>query len=216
MAEYTSTTMANLADAVRAHHRAIFTADLLNGTSRPLVLPYSILGPFIVPTIWLAIPHSKNRWVWHARWLVVAYIAWFGAHLIWGTSSLNHACAYATGLMAYWGLISTLNLLVWNEPQLDAARIVKRAKVGKGSSNGQATGPEALKENGNGLRHRKHTSDMRSKFQAHDPERMEYEYVWERFPETGTFGQRFNWALDLTTNFRFAGKLSTLFLKYTF
>lgn len=209
MASYASVTMANLADAVRAHHRATLTADILNGDSRPLVLPYSILGPFIVPTLWLAIPHSRNPWMWRARWVVVAYIAWFSAHLIWGTSSLNHACAYAAGLMANWGLISTLNLLVWNTPQLDAARIVKRAK----ESNGHANGAErdTPKENGHGLRHRNHTSDMRMKYQAHDPENLEHDYVWEPFPERGTFGQRFNWALDLTTNFRFTGtKASTL------
>ncbi|KAI9903054.1 hypothetical protein N3K66_002406 [Trichothecium roseum] len=217
-----------LADAVRAVYGDHFARALDAGRATPFVLPYSLLGPFIVPTLWLAIPHvTVNPRLRHARWLVLAFAAWFDVGVILRTSSPNVAFGYAAGLMAHWGLISTMGMCLWYNPQLDAARIVKRPKAKGGllaSMNGRrAMAPQGERlpvANGNGngignmdgIRQRKTGADSSViPLDARAPEvaamtaEEECEYVWEAFPVRAPFSERLNWALDMTTNFRFAG-----------
>ncbi|KAI6785679.1 uncharacterized protein J7T54_006013 [Emericellopsis cladophorae] len=185
----------SLADAVRALYRASYKLALASQTHHPLILPYSLLGPFIVPTLFLAIPHSAVRhpWRWRARWLVVAWVIWLDANIIRTTKSGNMAVGYANGLMAFWGVISTMNVLIWRNAQRDAARVV-RVQPRPPTRQAEKQPVE------NGIRQRK----------GHErSDQIDYEkpvqYVWQPFPEEGTFGERLNWALDMTTNFRFAG-----------
>jgi hypothetical protein len=193
------TNAGSLADAVRALHRASYKLALAAQTHQPLVLPYSLLGPFIVPTLFLAIPHSAERhpWRWRARWLVMAWVIWFDANLVRTTKSGNMAVGYASGLMAFWGVISTMNVLIWRNAQRDAARIVP---VRATPAIQQSEKPPAP----NGIRQR-HAHDASHQVDHEKHHAKPPEYVWQPFPEEGTFGQRLNWALDMTTNFRFAG-----------
>jgi hypothetical protein len=206
-----------LGDEVRARYRAILAQKFAASEAIPFVIPYSILAAFIIPTIWLAIPHTRTKLMRQATWAVMAFVAVFNAKVIMYTSSPNFAAAYATGLAAGWGIISTLTVLIWSSPQEDAARIVKR-RVEKTSNgfvkpNGHTLhhrkGEQEQEPQVNGLRHRK-ANDIDGPGPAvqtseHD---QEYEYVWEPFPRTGSLLSRLNWALDMTTNFRFAGRES--------
>ena len=198
--------MNHLADAVRQEYRAVFALAVAEGRARPLVLPISLLGPFIAPTLWLAIPHSRGRWMPLARWLVVAFVISFSLDLIWRTSSTNIAWAYGAGLMAFWGIISTLNVLVWTTPQVDAARIVRRTIEAdpKISPNGHLQQDGEVREKG--LQRRDQSPDSSSQPKRGDnTTETRFEYIWQPFPGTGPFLERLNWALDMTTNFRFAG-----------
>lgn len=206
----------HLAGAVRSVYRDHFARLVEQGQAQPLVLPYSLLGPFIVPTLWLAVPHVKRPWVYQTRWLMLASVAWFDLDVMRRTSSPNVAFAYASGLMAYWGLISTLGMCIWYRPQFEAARVVKKAKNEKPPMNGNGVAPEreghAIEENG--PRQRKTNGNAVSNGHVAKPGGKEYEHVWEPYPADAPFRDRFNWALDMTTNFRFAGKSSAPLLTY--
>lgn len=200
-------TMDHLADAVRTEYRAAFNLDVAEGRARPMVLPISILGYFILPTLWLAIPHSRGGWMGRARWLVVAFTVGFDLDVMWRTSSTNMAAAYGAGLTAGWGMISTLNVLVWTKPQMEAARIVRRVREApKAAVNENDQHDGAVRENG--LRHRKQDQslDLSSHPEGGDTADVKYEHIWQPFPEDASFLQRLNWASDIMTNFRFTGK----------
>lgn len=193
-----------LGPEVRTIYRSSFMQALTRGEARPLVLPHSILGVFILPTLWLAIPHTKSRWMRLTTYLVATFVVTFNLHIILRASSTNMACAYACGLMGYWGIISTLNVLIWARPQTEAARVAKRiTKIKVKHTNGH------VQRNGdapnNELRQRTLNGDITSlpEEQSHG----EYEYFWQAFPTDASFSERLNWALDMMTNFRFAGTL---------
>ena len=147
-----------------------------------------------------------------ATWAVMVFVVVFNARVALYTSSPNFAAGYATGLAAAWGIISTLNVLVWSSPQEDAARIVRR-KIARTDNGGILPNGHSSHHSGqeqepreNGLRHRKANDIDASSLAEQTPEHdHEYEYVWQSFPRTGSLLSRLNWALDMTTNFRFAG-----------
>lgn len=171
-----------LGDEVRASYRASFAQSLALGHREPLVIPWSIFAAFILPTLWLTVPHtathvrggggllSSLRFRRAVTWAVVAFCLVLNCRVAWTTASGNFAYGYATGLMAGWGAMSTLTLFVWLSPQEEAARIVRRRKrkrmeVGdKNSVAATATATAAVahdvdKVNGeatqeNGVRHR--------------------------------------------------------------
>ncbi|CAM1506741.1 Fc.00g063820.m01.CDS01 [Cosmosporella sp. VM-42] len=194
--------MSNLGDIVRANYRDAFAQGVSGGQIRPFVLPFSILGPFIVPTFWLAIPHTKRPWLYETRWLVVAFVLAFDINIIRSQSSSNVACAYGCGLMALWGIMLTLHLLVWTRPQFEAARAVKVVRGETKKSNGKPNGQNGgLRENG--LRQRRTEESTAASASKHVNE--EHEWVWQPFPEDAPFSQRLNWAFDLITGFRGIG-----------
>lgn len=197
----------HLADSVRELYRADFIRDVAEGRACTLVLPYSFLGSFIVPTLWLAIPHSRNQWMRRMRWLVVAFVTAFNFDIARRTSSTNMGVAYVMGLLSFWAIISTWNVLVWNDAQRDAARVVRRRKKADGDG---GTGTRCIGEphNQHTLRHPKidDVADSPMGPSSHGPEEIGYEYVWQPFPEKDSFLKRLNWALDITTNFRFVGR----------
>ena len=125
-------------------------------------------------------------------------------------SSMNVACAYASGLMGIWGILSTLNLLVWTDPQSNYARAVK---VAKDSTKMNGASKHHVKEaNGSskedGLRQRKPESVPAAKNDGEHNSLEDSGCVWQTFPENGSFGERLNWTFDLATNFRKIGKSS--------
>lgn len=214
----TVTSIPNLGDIARAEYRALFDTAVAQGLREPLVLPFCLLGPFLLPTIYLAIPHRNRPWLYHARWLIVAFVFVFDLYLVRHMTSYNVAPAYAAGLMGVWGILANLNLLVWTNPQADNARIIRvpRDKNTTTSSNGSAKN-NAVDTNGveqNGLRQRKSHAEAIAPSgdigtRAKHQDLQDTICVWQKFPENGTFGERLNWTLDLATNFREIGKSKT-------
>ncbi|KAK2592857.1 hypothetical protein QQS21_009460 [Conoideocrella luteorostrata] len=205
--------MPQLEDAVRAAYRSRFLDALDSGRAKPLLIPYSTLGAFIVPTLWLTIPHASRPWLYQTRWAVMAFVILFDVHIMRVCSSTNFACSYAAGLMASWGIIMSMNLLVWKRPQFEAARVIRVAKLGtKSSNNGE---PCETKSNGHGqsgenaLRNRKSAPSTSSQLQDLNSTKAasddEYEYRWQTFPEDAPFLERLGWATDLSCSFRGAG-----------
>lgn len=204
---------ATLGEAVRTSNRLAFTQAVAEDRAMPFVLPYSVIGPLIVPTLWLCIPHTGRPWLYQTRWLVMAFVIVFDMDMIRRTSSTNVACSYAAGLLASWGIVSTMNLLIWKRPQFEAARVMRRAKKQDDhlSINGSASqGHQNPKENG--IRLRK-TVTGRSEVHKHQDD-QEFEYYWQPFPEHGSFLQRFGWVVDLTISFRFSGMRNLLLRKF--
>ncbi|KAF4996023.1 hypothetical protein FGRMN_4771 [Fusarium graminum] len=206
----TVTLIPNLGDMARAEYRALFDTAVAQGTREPLVLPFCVLGPFILPTVYLAIPYRNRPWLYRARWLIVAFVVVFDFNLVRRMSSYNVAPAYAAGLMGIWGILATLNLLVWTNPQADYARIIRVSK------NKTQTEPSKSSDNNaieliqeNGLRQRKHveahapSGDIGTR--AKHKDLQDTVCVWQRFPENGSFSERLNWTFDLATNFREVG-----------
>ncbi|RBR22239.1 uncharacterized protein FIESC28_04568 [Fusarium coffeatum] len=209
-----ATSIPNLGNIARAEYQALFHKEVAQGLREPLVLPFCLLGPFLLPTIYLAIPHRNRPWLYHARWLIVAFVIVFDLYIVRHMSSYNVATAYAAGLMGIWGILANLNLLVWTNPQADYARIIRvpKDKETTTSSNGNVKN-DTLDTNGiheNGLRQRKSYANANALSgdigtRAKHQDLGDTVCVWQRFPENGTLGQRLNWTLDLATNFREVG-----------
>lgn len=200
-------TVDNMANAVRAAYRAAFTQAVAAGRARPMVMPYSLLGAFILPTIWLAIPHTRRPWLYRSRWLVMLFIVVFNLRLVRDTSSTNMAGSYGAGLVLAWGIVSNANLLLWKRPQFDSARVIRRPWSQAKAANGTATQGRA---NGvvveNGIAHRRPGKVGQTAAEEHVDD--DSEFVWETFPEDAPFSHRLNWALDLVFSLRGAGKIS--------
>lgn len=211
----TVTSIPDLGNLARSEYQAAFDTAVAKGLKEPLVLPFCLIGPFLLPTIYLAIPHRNRPWLYHARWLIVAFVVVFDLYLVQHMSSFNVAPAYASGLMGIWGILANLNLLVWTNPQSDYARIIRvpKDKTATTSPNGN-TRNGTLDTNGfeeNGLRHRKFHAEANAPSGdiGAPAKRQNLEHtvcVWQKFPENSSFGERLNWTLDLATNFREVGK----------
>ncbi|KAM7209082.1 hypothetical protein V8F20_000691 [Naviculisporaceae sp. PSN 640] len=190
-------TTENLPALVLAHHRATFHANVANGTARYFVFPYSLLGSTIVPIIYLTIPHKNRPWLYQARWAVAAVMVALSVDLMTnGTSSANVVVSYSTGLVACWGLIWGLTILLVLDPQFEAARVMKRRrrknleKVGggrNGAGNNECQGKEVAIDESVALL------------------QDEYEHYWQYYPSEGTFMERLGWVLDLTVALRGVG-----------
>ncbi|RFU75292.1 hypothetical protein TARUN_6976 [Trichoderma arundinaceum] len=206
--------------AVRTAYSDTFRLAVADGSARPLLIPFCLLAPFVVPALWLAVPHKRRTWFYHTRWLAMAFIAWSNAYHLMYTSSTNMACAYAAGLASTWGTILSMNLLIWARPQFDAAR-ARRVRKDDGPvelpsseadddtgekkehTGPQPTGNGILDASGNGLRARKTLpKDAASEVSK---QREEYEYIWEPYPAGGGFLERLAWSTDLILSFRCAG-----------
>ncbi|KAK0392633.1 hypothetical protein NLU13_2128 [Sarocladium strictum] len=203
----------SLDDANRAKLRATFAAEVSAGHKMPFVVPYTLFAAFIIPTLWLSISQKRYPWVYTTRWPLAAFIIAFNLHVTSRTSSGNLAISYATGLLAGWGIIYNLNLMIWTRPQATAARIVRRRNMAHGTTakslsrvdgNTSVDGPtgilrqRGIAKNATGQANRNlatngHAEDDGSK------------YVWQPFPHEAPWRERSNWALDLTTSFRGCG-----------
>ncbi len=188
----------NIADGRRAELRSAFEAAVARGEARPLVVPWCLVGAFVLPALYLAVPHTKRPWLYRARFLVVAAVAGLGLDMMRNTSSTNMACAYATGLIAAWGTVWALTLLVWTRPQFDAERVQRRLVKPK-------TPAAAAAWNGNG-----NNGHAVGELKAPDESvarglAQGYEYYWQAFPADAPFLARLDWAVDLCLAFRGPG-----------
>lgn len=118
----------NFAAYHREQLRAEFKAAVALGTAKPFVIPWCLLGTFILPTLYLAFPHTQRPWLYRARFLVVAAVVALNLDMMRDTSSTNMALAYGVGLVASWGIVWSLTILVWMRPQFEAERVERRPK----------------------------------------------------------------------------------------
>ncbi|KAH8602683.1 hypothetical protein B0O99DRAFT_603956 [Bisporella sp. PMI_857] len=109
-----------------AYRQALFTR-IAEGSLRPFVLPYHIWG-FLIVFVYLCIPHTKNPWVYAARWPVLAIIIAFEISTIRTTSSWNSGAAYVAGLVSAFGVVYSTVWLILYRPQWDARRVERRDK----------------------------------------------------------------------------------------
>lgn len=133
------TSLNNLGIYVRDVYRLRFAHELAAGALKPLVIPYSLLGTFILPVLYFCIPHVNRPWLFRARYLLMAFIVGFNLSETFGSSSANFAVAYAVGLMQAWGILWSATLLIWMSPQFEAERVERRR-----SSAGPVASPMAL------------------------------------------------------------------------
>ncbi|KAK3943608.1 hypothetical protein QBC46DRAFT_376579 [Diplogelasinospora grovesii] len=152
----------NLAAVWLETYRAQFRTTLANGEIKPFVIPYTLFGAFFLPVLYLSIPHRNRPWLYRLRWVVAAAMVWFNVRTMQTTSSTSMAVAYATGLMAAWGTIWGLTVVVFMEDvQVRAARVDRRPRqhsnggIRDGSANGHAQdgNGNGMVRNGNGTGH---------------------------------------------------------------
>jgi len=152
--------LTDLANVSRELYRSQVRASIAADTAIPFVVPLHFFTYYVVPTVYLAIPHRNRPWVYRARWLVLAFVVGLNWYFARNTVSLNFASGYGSGLLAAWSTIWNFTLLVWTRPQWDAKRVerrrktrhVKDASVSSGSSghtyklesNGFAAGAETI------------------------------------------------------------------------
>ncbi|KAI0459428.1 hypothetical protein F5B21DRAFT_301603 [Xylaria acuta] len=116
----------DLASTYRELYRARFRADVQAGTTTPFVLPLHLLAYWVVPTLYLALPHKNRPWLYRARWLVLVFLCAFNWYVTKHVASLNFASSYGAGILAAWTTIWNFTLLVWTRPQWDAKRVERR------------------------------------------------------------------------------------------
>ncbi|KAL2133054.1 hypothetical protein VTI74DRAFT_2993 [Chaetomium olivicolor] len=169
------------------HYRQAFYAALAAGEVKPLLLPWSFIGSFFLPLLYLSIPHTNRPWLYRMRWAAAAAVVYLNFDLLRTTSAGNEAVAYTTGLIAVWGTIWSLRMLIFTRPQWEAARIERRPK--KTLQNGLTKDKETP-----------HTTMLP------DESVSPYnEYFWQPFPSHAPFLTRLGWTADLLICFRGAG-----------
>ncbi|KAG5917389.1 hypothetical protein E4U61_002752, partial [Claviceps capensis] len=214
--------MERLEDILRVEYRDSFHQALQDGSAKPFLFPYSMLGTMILPALWLTIPHVSRPWVYQTRWAVLAFVVVFNVHVMRVCTSTNFGCAYSGGLFAAWGIMQTLGMLVWKRPQFEAARVVKVVETeteaeaeaeaeadleAEGVTRGHIHKRTTNGHNGSmgqqGLRLRNGVANG-SLEKVTRPESMseEVEYRWQKFPAEAPFLDRLGWVLDLMTSLR--------------
>ncbi|KAI0020181.1 hypothetical protein F4780DRAFT_792054 [Xylariomycetidae sp. FL0641] len=154
-----------LAAAYRELYREKFRADVEAGATTPFLVPLYLCGAWILPTLYLAIPHKNRPWLYQARWLVLALNTAIHWYMIRNVSSFNFASAYGAGLFACWATVWNFTLLVWTKPQWDAKRVeVRRKRRVEGYPDGKPVTP-AMAVNG----HTPESTIDRNREDAHEP-----------------------------------------------
>lgn len=195
----------NLGLFYRELYRSQFRADVVAGAARPLILPFDLLGPFIIPILYLCIPHTQRPWLYKMRFAVMALSIYTSFAMMHSASSANVAVAYGVGLMGSWGTIWGMKLLIWTRPQFDAARVQTRRRK-----------PRGIVPNGNGTLSERRAKCEKVQEKTTAPDETvcealdEYEYYWQPYPADGPFLTRLGWVVDLVSAFRGAGMRAPL------
>ncbi|KAI0482975.1 hypothetical protein GGR56DRAFT_686156 [Xylariaceae sp. FL0804] len=176
-----------LAEACRERYQAEFWADVAAGRRTPFLVPLHLLGLLVVP-FYLAIPHRDRPWLYRARWPLVAGIVAFNACMLRSVSSPNLGMAYVAGMLPAYVTISALALLVWTRPQWDAKRVERRRRRRGGGEKGPEQNAASGEDGKDGA--------------ARDDE---FEYYWQEFPASESFGTRLDWASDISSSMRMTG-----------
>ncbi|KAI0409744.1 hypothetical protein F4802DRAFT_604398 [Xylaria palmicola] len=218
----------DLASTYQELYRARILADAQAGITTPFVVPFHLLAYWIVPTLYLALPHRGRPWLYRARWLVLAFVCVFNWHMVRHVTSPNFAVSYGVGLVAAWTTIWSFTLLVWTRPQWDAKRVERRRRVEpEPKCNGPTNVTQARTDENDkvdGVRSRaaharlcvaaientKDAEDTADIAPAMAELRrlaqvQEYEYYWQAFPADASFRTRLGWAFDIVSSFRLTG-----------
>ncbi|KAI1466721.1 membrane bound O-acyl transferase family-domain-containing protein [Daldinia caldariorum] len=118
----------DIASAYREIYRAKFQDDVRTGVKKPFLVPLYLLSYWVIPVVYLAIPHKNRPRLYQARWLFLALTVTLNVYTILNVSSHNFASAYGAGLIGSWGIVWNFTLLVWTKPQWEAKRVDIRRK----------------------------------------------------------------------------------------
>ncbi|KAK1752449.1 membrane bound O-acyl transferase family-domain-containing protein [Echria macrotheca] len=179
-------------------YRAEFYSEVLSlGTARYFVIPYTLFG-CLLPVLYLSVPHRDRLWLRSARFVVALGVVLLNWEIIRsGTSSASIAVSYATGLVAAWGTVWGVGLVLCVDVQRGVARVRVRERRGGGWA-------------GEGGADRLTGGEEEEKKQAAVADEgelppREYEHYWETYPEDGGFFKRLAWVWDLFSSFRGIG-----------
>ncbi|KAK4454613.1 membrane bound O-acyl transferase family-domain-containing protein [Podospora aff. communis PSN243] len=166
-------------------HRLSFQQALQTGAAAPFIIPWSIVGAFVVPVLYLSIPHRKRPWLYRLRWVVVGLMGVLNLGVLkTRTGSENYAVGYAIGLTVAWGMIWGTALVGMMDVQWDVARVqLRRRRTAKREEGGKREA--VVDESVRGMR--------------------EEEYYWEAYPEDESFLTRLGWVVSLYLSFRGVG-----------
>lgn len=203
----------DLAQTYRQLYHKIFHERVLTGELKPFLVAQYLAVLWLLPTLYLAVPHLNRPWLYRARWLVLAATVLVHYDMITNVSSTNFGAAYGAGLWAAWGIVWHFTLLVWRNPQRDAKRIERRRispkkimrQNGKSDAqhmNGKANGGKAA-SNGT-LRHR-NGSTRGPGVEERGTKQAKYEYFWQPYPADASFWIRLNWSFDIVSTMRMTG-----------
>jgi hypothetical protein len=197
--------------------KAHFKADVASVTARAVVIPFDLFGTFLLPVIYLCIPHTRRPWLYRMRFTVLALMIWLNYDTISRASSTNMASAYASGLAGAWGTLWGMNVLIWTRPQFEAERVERRLKSKTTDSNGSAAGHNGhangglLQRHPNGALSKSQMADKLSNHATAPDETVTaalsagYEYYWQAYPSTSPLSTRLDWVIDYVTSFRGVG-----------
>ena len=195
---YTTVAMASLYQTdlpshYRRLYRAQFADSLARGSAQPFVLPYAFVGATVLPVLYLSISHRKRPWLALLRFPVALTVLLFNTNLLLrGTSSASFAVAYAAGLVAAWGSIWGVGLLLFADVQTRVARVRLRRRVNRvGEIEDNKKGAVIVDES-----------------EAAVLKSGEWEHYWQGYPEEGTFWERLGWVWDLNMSPRGVGEFS--------
>lgn len=187
-----------LAATTLAAYRDAFQADIETGRAQRFTIPYHFIPAYVIPMLYMSIPHVRRPWLYRARWLVLILVVSFNLDMMRSTSSTNVALAYATGLWACWSIMHNLAMLVWSRPQFEAERVARRRRSREMRK--QETQIGEVTHSG---------SRAQDQGTAPGADTEQFEYYWQAFPADGTFLERLEWAFDLYSSFRGAGPFTS-------
>ena len=175
----------------RAAVAAEFHRRVSAGESVPFVIPFSILGTFIIPIAYFSLPHTgpNRQWLFRARWLVFALVVLANLDVLHRCYSANFAAAYALGAAIWWGILRAAAFLIFTRPQFEYRVIAKRLKTPRAA----ATDLD---------------SDVKAERLDEDVRRSlgrGYEYYWQPYPSDSSFAERLRWSTNLLISLRGVG-----------
>lgn len=175
-------------DVVKFYHER-YEEDIRSGRYKPFLYPWDAIGGFLV-IAYLLIPHKNLPWLRHARHLVFAFNLAYTVYMIKNVRAKGVANTLGVGLVAAWGTMWVLAILVCNDAQTDFMRIERMEGVLGSDGRPQ----EKAQQNGNtkqATEHREHAG----------PSQRHGEFAWQPYPLT-PFVERLDWVLDVFANFR--------------
>lgn len=195
-------TSSNFGAHVRDSYRLDFAHQVAAGRIKPLILPYAVLGSFLLPVLYFTAPHVHRPWLYAARWPLMAFIFVFNLHETFTTSSANFAIGYAVGLMQAWGIVWAATLLIWMRPQFEAERVEKRKrKRTKTTSAGVSASASSVARQQSGP----FDDDKAPDEDVATSLGEGYEYYWQAYPADAPWTTRLGWSVDLVLSFRGTG-----------
>lgn len=120
--------LVNFGASVRDVYRLHFTHQLAAGAVKPMIIPYALLGTFILPILYFSVPHVDRPWLFRARYPLMLFIVVFNTYETLTSSSANFAVGYGVGLCQAWGILWSATLLIWMSPQFEAERVERRRR----------------------------------------------------------------------------------------